>query len=115
MQLLLESASVWAIIANPASVDPAFASMMDVRAKAFMVHGMSSSLIPQFLYFGMMAQQLWINVEQQLGRVSTVKVVRLEEELEKLSLFDSDNLMDKIGDLIVSRNWRSMVHRIEIG
>ena len=32
MQLLLESAGVWAIIANPSAVDPAFASMMDARA-----------------------------------------------------------------------------------
>ena len=98
MQLLLESGGVWAIIANPSAVDPAFVSMMDARAKALMVHGMSSSLVPQLLSFGMTAQQLWINVQQQLGRVSTVKVARLEEELDKLSITDSDNIMDKIGD-----------------
>ena len=98
MQLLLESAGVWPIIANPSMVDPAFASMMDVRAKALIVHGMSSFLFLQFLPYGMTAQQLWINVQQQLGRVSTVKVARLEEELDKLSISESDNMMDKIGD-----------------
>lgn len=46
----------------------------------------------------MMAQQLWVNVQQQLVRVSTVKVAWLEEELDKLSFIDSDNIMDKIGD-----------------
>ena len=98
MQLLLESAGVWAIIANPSMVDLAFASMMDARAKALILHGMSSSLVPQFLSYGMMAQQLWINVQQQFGRVSTIRVARLEEELDKLSISESDNMMDKIGD-----------------
>ena len=98
MQLLLESVGVWAIIANPSMVDPAFASMIDARTKALIVHGMSSSLVPQFLSYGMTAQQLWISIQQQFGRVSTVKVARLEEELDKLSISESDNMMDKIGD-----------------
>ena len=49
MQLLLESAGVWQIIANPLLVDPAYRSYMDSCAKALMVHGMSSSIVAQFL------------------------------------------------------------------
>ena len=60
MQLLLESTGVWQIIANPPLVDPAYRSYLDSRAKALMVHGMSSSIVPQFLSQGTTAQQLWI-------------------------------------------------------
>lgn len=98
MQLLLESAGVWQIIANPLLVDPAYRSYMDSCAKALMVHGMSSSIVAQFLSQGTIAQQLWISIQNQFGRVSTVKVARLEEELDKLSFLESDNVVDKLGE-----------------
>ena len=46
----------------------------------------------------MMAQQLWNSAHIQFRRVSTFKVARLEEELDKLSIFESENLVDKLGD-----------------
>ena len=64
-----------------------------------MVHGMSSSIVAQLLSQGTTAQQLWwISIQNQYGRVSTVKVARLEEELDKLSFSESDNLVDKLGE-----------------
>lgn len=98
MQLLLESAGVWQLIANPLLVDPAYRSMMDSRAKALMVHGMSPSIVSQFLSQGISAQQLWISIRDEYGKVSSVKIARLEEELDKLSFSDSDNLLEKLGE-----------------
>ena len=56
-------------------------------------------IVPQFLSQGTTAQQLWISIQNQYGRVSTAKVAHLEEELYKLSISESDNLVDNLGEL----------------
>ena len=77
-------------------MDPAFASYMDSRAKALLVHGMSSSLVPQFLSYGISARDLWTTIQAQLERVSTVKVACLEEELDKLLKVGFIDPMDNV-------------------
>ena len=57
MQLLLESVGVWPIIASPTLVDPSMRSYMDSCAKALSVHGMASTIVPQFISQGISAQQ----------------------------------------------------------
>ena len=43
MQIILESAGVWIILSNPNAAPIPHQLQMDARAKALMVHGMSSS------------------------------------------------------------------------
>ena len=59
MQLLLESTSARPIIATPNLVDPSMRSYMDSCVKTLIVHGMASTIVPQFLSQGIWAQQLW--------------------------------------------------------
>ena len=66
MKLLLESAGVWQIIANPLLVDLAYISYMDSCAKALMAHGMSSSIVARFLSQGTTAQHLWISIQTNM-------------------------------------------------
>ena len=72
---------------------------MDARAKALMVHGMSTAMIPQFLTMRSTAQQLWGDIHLWfVGQLSTVKLARLEEDLEQLSISESaDDIVVKLG------------------
>ncbi|MCO5560553.1 hypothetical protein L7F22_014168 [Adiantum nelumboides] len=74
--------------------------MMDARAKTLMIHGMSPSIVPQFISHGMSAQLLWQRLQSSYGRVSSVKVAKLEEDMDQLCILELDNMVEKIGDLL---------------
>ncbi|MCO5548054.1 hypothetical protein L7F22_001510 [Adiantum nelumboides] len=107
MQLLLESVGVWQSIANPSMVHPSYQSIVGARAKTLLIHGMSPSLVPQYLSLGMTAQGLWHRLYASYGRVSSVKLAKLEEDLDNLHFGESDDMVEKLGE------FNSIKHQLE--
>ena len=104
MQIILESAGVLVIISTPNAVPITHQLQMDARAKALMVHGMSTAVIPQLLTMRSTTQQLWGDIRLRFGQLSTVKLARLEEDLERLSILASDDIVVKLGDFTRIKN-----------
>ncbi|MCO5560549.1 hypothetical protein L7F22_014164 [Adiantum nelumboides] len=55
-------------------------------------------LVPQFILQCMLAQLLWHRLQSSYGRVSSVKVAKLEEDMDQLRIVEMDNMVEKLGE-----------------